>query len=98
SSDVVGFAALLFPGVGEKSESWDVGMRIFREDDTLFALWLMWVSSGGNGTAKVCEFDTIDVCKEATASAVHVGAADSAPKYSFLCVQIRSEMRPGGNG
>ena len=90
------FDGLLFVRRDETQRVAIVG--IVRENDMLFALWLMWVSSGGNGAAKVGEFDTIDACKKAAASAVHVGTVHSSPKYSFLCVQVRSEMKPGGNG
>jgi hypothetical protein len=58
----------------------------------LFALWLFWVSSGTSGPAQIGAFNSIEACKMAVADAVHFGPADSAPKYSFLCVQTRGEI------
>jgi hypothetical protein len=56
----------------------------------LFALWLIWVSGTESGAAQVGAFNSIEACKMAATNAEHIGATDSAPKYSFLCIQTRS--------
>jgi len=56
----------------------------------LFALWLVWVSGMESGAAQVGGFNSLEACKMAAANAVHIGEADSAPKYSFLCIQTRA--------
>jgi hypothetical protein len=60
----------------------------------LFALWLIWVSGTTSGAAQVGAFNSLDTCKMAASKAALVGAAESAPKYSFLCVQTRSAAGP----
>jgi hypothetical protein len=62
----------------------------------LFALWLLWVSGETSGAAQIGAFNSIEACKMAATNAVLVGPADSAPKYSFLCVQTRGEIKPSG--
>jgi hypothetical protein len=55
----------------------------------LFALWLIWISGTESGTAQVGGFNTLEACKKAATDAVHIGAEDSTPKYSFYA------FRPG---
>jgi hypothetical protein len=56
----------------------------------LFALWLIWISGTESGAAQVEAFNTLEACKKATTSAVHIGAEGSAPKCSFLWIPTRS--------
>jgi hypothetical protein len=58
----------------------------------LFALWLIWISGTESGAAQVGGFNTLEACKKAATDAVHIGAEDSTPKYSFLCIQTRSSV------
>jgi hypothetical protein len=62
----------------------------------LFGLWLFLVSSEASRPAQIGVYRSIEACKMAATNAVHVGPADSAPKYSFLCVQTRGEIIPVG--
>jgi hypothetical protein len=58
----------------------------------LFALWLLSVSSETSRPVQIGVYRNIEACKMAATNAVLVGPADSAPKYSFLCVQTRGEI------
>ena len=61
----------------------------------LFALWLLSVSSETSRPVQIGVYRSIESCKIAATNAVLVGPADSAPKYSFLCVQTRGEINRG---
>ena len=56
----------------------------------LFALWPIWISGTEGGAAQVGAFNTLEACKKAATSAVHIGAEGSAPNYSFPSIQTRS--------
>jgi hypothetical protein len=62
----------------------------------LFGLWLILVSSEPSKPVQIGVYRSIEACKMAATNAVPVGPADGAPKYSFLCVQTRGEINPGG--
>jgi hypothetical protein len=62
----------------------------------LFALWLLSVSSETSRPVQIGVYRSIEACKMAATNAVLVGPTDSAPKYSFLCVQTRGAINPVG--
>jgi hypothetical protein len=55
----------------------------------IIALLMIWVADGTSGAIHVGTFTSMEECRKAASSQEHIGAAENAPQYSFVCVRSK---------